>query len=95
MCPLGPVRTDIFRSQSGSAWLVNTLVFWVIGKTCWQGAQTVIYAATTNDPVNGTHLGDCRKSPKFLVSRAASDEEYVEEVCRKALKLLELAPEEQ
>ncbi|VDP90151.1 unnamed protein product [Echinostoma caproni] len=55
----GFVMTQIFRHSPFRSWLVHRCFSW-LAKTPWQGSQTVVYCALSNNLVPGAYYAECR-----------------------------------
>ena len=65
LCLEGLVRTEIWRDSSDTVVsMMIKVMFGVLGKNCWQGAQTQIWAALSDEAkgLNGLYFSDCRRS---------------------------------
>lgn len=77
------MRTDILRyTEDGLMHFLFHGSAWLLGKNCWQGAQTTLYALLTDDDVNGKYLADCRADwfTHKLVGNVAAEEKLYKEV---------------
>lgn len=74
------VRTEIFRHANEPTGLMFALLFGWLGKTAWQGAQTTIQAALTQEDVSGRFLSDCTDAPMLyrhpLVGNSAAEAKF-------------------
>jgi len=87
----GAVRTSIFRESTDSVIsMIIKVTFTLLGKNCWQGAQTTIWAALSDEAkgLNGLYLSDCRKS-RFYQKKLVDEPEIRQKVMNETRKLIE------
>ena len=68
-------------------------IFWLVGKTPWQGAQTTIYCAISEEleGVSGQYLADCKiQQPK---TAAATDDNMAERLWQLSCRMVGLEEE--
>lgn len=65
----GVVRTELLREikSEGPGKIIGVLmlflypIYWLLTKSCWQGCQTTLYAALSEEVENGCYYADCKK----------------------------------
>ena len=71
----GVVKTELGRHLSLANSILARLVFgpllWLIFKTSWQGAQTTIHCAVSDDVESGLYYSDCK--PKEVAEQGRDD----------------------
>ncbi|XP_049862839.1 retinol dehydrogenase 14-like isoform X3 [Schistocerca gregaria] len=89
----GIVKTDIFRRLPRFIMLTINYLFGQFGKTAYEGAQTSIYLAVSEDVegVTGKYFADCKEAQ---TSSSAQDEELARKIWIKSEILVGLKPEE-
>eukprot|EP00095_Tigriopus_kingsejongensis_P000776 maker-scaffold67_size430214-snap-gene-1.20 protein:Tk00776 transcript:maker-scaffold67_size430214-snap-gene-1.20-mRNA-1 annotation:"retinol dehydrogenase 12-like isoform x2" len=85
----GVVRTEINRDILDKYKRMLTAMFYLIGKNCWQGAQTTIFSIVAEESLNGKYLADCRPN-RWMVNSTVGDESREVRLIKEVKNLLNL-----
>lgn len=85
------MSSDIYRDTSPGMQMALGAMNIICGKTSVQGAQTTIFAAVSEEKMNGRYLSDCRETYPFLKKKTVGDSAIEAKVYKHTKNLLGLS----
>ncbi|XP_059092483.1 retinol dehydrogenase 11-like [Tigriopus californicus] len=82
----GLVRTNFTKEFSVLGQWITYIKFLIVGKSAQQGAQTSIFAALSDEDLNGRYLSDCRDA--WIVNPTVGREERETKIIKETKHLL-------
>ncbi|ELP83430.1 restnol dehydrogenase, putative [Entamoeba invadens IP1] len=82
----GFVKSSLWRNMTGFTKALYAVVLFLVGRNCWEGAQTSLYCALAPKIVSGEYYADCLRQE---INVLCHDEEVIEKLWKKTMEAME------